>query len=224
MFNYIHRYVFELYYARITELNLSYKNLTVLPDLSLYVNLQTLHCHNNQLTSLDNLPPNLQKLNCSNNQLIFLENLPSNLQALHCHNNQLTSLDNLPPNLQELRCDHNQLTSPLDHLPTSLKRLFFDTEQLTFLDNLPSNLQILHCCINKTKIKTKFIRHPLSFNLQEEFDCVKQLTSYDCFFLKLLLYNEHSYYEMYEFTLSMEIIKMYNEIKRMEKECCPLLK
>jgi len=83
----------------VTELNLSNRKLTVLPDLSLYKNLQILHCSNNYLTSLDNLPPNLQLLYCSDNQLTSLDYLPTSLQELYCAGNQLTSLDNLPPTL-----------------------------------------------------------------------------------------------------------------------------
>jgi len=67
----------------VTELILSGQNLQVLPDLSLYTNLQRLDCHNNKLTRLDNLPPNLQTLYCSNNQLTRLDNLPSTLRELY---------------------------------------------------------------------------------------------------------------------------------------------
>ena len=44
----------------IEELDLSYRILTILPDLGIYTNLKVLKCNNNQLTSLDNLQPGLQ--------------------------------------------------------------------------------------------------------------------------------------------------------------------
>jgi len=107
----------------VTSLNLLNRGLQVLPDLSLYSNLQTLHCDVNELTSLENLPPNLQVLYCSNNQLTSLDNLPPNLQELYCSNNQLTSLYNLPSTLQIVWCSNNQLTR-LDNLPLTLQELW----------------------------------------------------------------------------------------------------
>ena len=139
----MYRYIIGLYYGRITELNLSGRNLTVLPDLSLYTNLQRLYCYNNQLTSLNNLPPNLQILYCWNNKITSLDHLPSTLQIVWCSDNQLTSLDNLPPNLRIFNCFPNPIYT---------------------------------------------------------------------------ICNETYGYP------SIEKFKKYNEIKRMEKECCPLLK
>ena len=56
----------------ITELNISQKVLTQLPDdIDKYTNLQILHCNDNQFTSLDNLPPNLQELYCEYNPLTY---------------------------------------------------------------------------------------------------------------------------------------------------------
>ena len=181
----------------VTELDLSNRKLTVLPDLFLYPNLQILHCSNNYLTSLDNLPPTLQELDCFNNQLTSLNNLPSQLQNLDCSHNQLTSLENFPPTLQTLYCHSNQLTS-LKNLPPNLQELWCHSNQLTrlgfrndrlesafgtSLDILPLTLQELHC--KKNPIYTI---------------CEK----------------------MYGFELSKKTIEQYNEIKRMEKECCPM--
>ncbi len=42
-------------------LDLSYSDLTELPDLSNYKNLDILYCKNNEITTLNNLPPNLKK-------------------------------------------------------------------------------------------------------------------------------------------------------------------
>jgi Leucine-rich repeat (LRR) protein len=74
----------------ITELNLSNKRLTKLPnDIYKYTNLRKIDCSYNQLTSLDNLPYNLQLLDCRHNQLTSLDNLPPNLQELYCYYNPL---------------------------------------------------------------------------------------------------------------------------------------
>ena len=53
----------------VTELDLSGRNLTILPDLFLYTNLQTLSFRKNQLISLDILPLTLQELYCWDNPI-----------------------------------------------------------------------------------------------------------------------------------------------------------
>ena len=95
----------------ITELNISDQGLVNLPDdIDKYTNIKILNCRNNNITSLDNLPPTLQWLFCSNNEITNLDNLPPTLQRLFCNENQITNLDNIPPTLQMLECDKNPLT------------------------------------------------------------------------------------------------------------------
>jgi len=80
----------------VTELDLSNRKLT-----------HILHCYNNQLISLDNLPPNLQTLHCSNNQLTRLDFRGSDNDRLESAFD--TSLDILPLTLQELHCRKNPI-------------------------------------------------------------------------------------------------------------------
>ena len=54
-------------YSTITELNLSNKGLTKLPDLNIYTNLKILNCHGNKIARLDNLPPTIIELDCYDN-------------------------------------------------------------------------------------------------------------------------------------------------------------
>ena len=89
--------------------NVSYKQITYLPDLLRFKQLKQLNCSNNKLTSLPGLNENLQKLYCWNNQLTSLPNLNENLQELYCFDNQLTSLPNLNDNLQYLDCNNNPI-------------------------------------------------------------------------------------------------------------------
>ena len=92
----------------IEELNLNYKNLTILPDLSKYTNFKVLYYSYNQLTSLNNLPPGLLELYCQSNNITSLDNLPPGLQILECWCNKITSLDYLPSGLNNLLCDNDE--------------------------------------------------------------------------------------------------------------------
>ncbi len=87
--------------SSITELDLSSKNLSKLPDLSIYPNLKKLKCSYNKLTKLDNLPSNLEELECYNNQLTSLDNLPSGLQELVCLDNPFNY--DFEPTLENIR-------------------------------------------------------------------------------------------------------------------------
>ena len=69
-------------YSGITELDLSYKKLNELPDLSRYTNLIKLNCTGNRINNLDNLPSGLEILYCCANNLTKLDNLPYNLKKI----------------------------------------------------------------------------------------------------------------------------------------------
>ena len=97
----------DIDYASITLLDLSNKQLDVLPDLSMYTNLKKIICSNNHITSLDDLPSGLKVLYCTDNQITSLNNLPASLEVLSCSYNKLTLLDNLPHSLVELYCYGN---------------------------------------------------------------------------------------------------------------------
>jgi Leucine-rich repeat (LRR) protein len=86
----------------ITELDLSNKNLIILPDLTKFKKLVKLNCSNNQITKLNNLPNTLQELWCCNNQITKLNNLPNTLQKLNCSYNQINKLNNLPNTLLKI--------------------------------------------------------------------------------------------------------------------------
>ena len=57
-----------------TNINLSNKKLTNLPNLCRFTKLTVLNCSNNQLQKLTNLPIKLTKLICDNNELVELIN------------------------------------------------------------------------------------------------------------------------------------------------------
>ena len=53
----------------VIEIDISYKNLSILPDLSRFTCLQKLDCSCNQIIQLDNLPFSLIKLHCYGNKM-----------------------------------------------------------------------------------------------------------------------------------------------------------
>lgn len=148
--------------------------ITSLSGIENFINLQSLFCYNNQLTSLNVQGlTNLEILNCRNNQLTSIDmqgltNLHSfdcrdnqltsinvqglyNLEDFFCHNNQLTSVDVQGlTNLQDLNCAGNQLTSLDIQDLTKLKGLSCSDNQITSLDlQKLVNIQQLTCHKNQ---------------------------------------------------------------------------
>ena len=142
----------ETYFNSLPEdiltIDITFKSLKSLPDLTRFKNLQVLYCYNNELTVLPTLPQNLELLYCYNNQLTVLPTLPQNLERLYCFNNELTVLPTLPQKLKDLYCSDNQLTS-LPTLPQNLKELICSRNELTVLPTLPQNLETLYCNNNQ---------------------------------------------------------------------------
>jgi len=105
-----------------TEINVSHKGLTYLPDLSRFKNLTFLNVSRNQLTELPQLNKTLKTLMCHCNQLTQLPPLNNELKTLCCHTNKLTELPPLNNELILLDCKDNQLTM-LPPLNNKLKYL-----------------------------------------------------------------------------------------------------
>ena len=131
----------------IEYIDLRFCNLTFIPSLKRFKNLQILDCDNNKLTSLPLLNENLEELYCNDNCLTSLPSLNENLQILNCSENQLTSLPSLNENLYALYCNNNELTS-LPSLNENLRELYCNHNKLTSLPYLNENLQKLICLHN----------------------------------------------------------------------------
>lgn len=100
------------YFSAVAELDCSWNQLTVL-DVSRNSSLKWLFCHGNHLTALDvskNIA--LVDLRCSDNQLATLDvSQNTTLMKLDCSVNNLTALNMAQhPVLETLICDENQLT------------------------------------------------------------------------------------------------------------------
>ena len=81
-----HIKTYKLFESIQTEMDVSGKDLTSLPELP--NSLEILYCNNNKLNSLPELPNSLERLWCHNNKLNSLPELPNSLKTLWCHNNQ----------------------------------------------------------------------------------------------------------------------------------------
>jgi Leucine-rich repeat (LRR) protein len=147
-----------------TEIDISNRGLSYLPDLTRFTHLQKLKCSKNKITTLPTLPSTLKTLLCSNNKLTSLPLLPDNLEDLWCVYNKLSSLPPLPDKLQVLNCSYNKLKF-LPPLNDNLESLNCAYNKLTFLPPLNSVLDSLYCNNNH------LLRLPkLNDNLQE-LDC-----------------------------------------------------
>jgi uncharacterized repeat protein (TIGR01451 family) len=133
------------HFINLESLDCAFNNLTTLPELNPL--LTTLDCSNNNLTSLPDLPPSLTMLNCDNNNISALPALPASLNQLYCGVNNLSELPDLPQSLAHLRCNNNLLSS-LPELSPSLTHLWCYSNNLTTLPELPPALTALDCYHN----------------------------------------------------------------------------
>lgn len=96
----------------VTELNVGEDSISDITGIEAFINLYTLECYRNKLTSLDvSNNTALTNLVCWTNNLTSLDVSKNNaLTKLFCSNNQLTSLK-VSSAIQNLNCQANQLTS-----------------------------------------------------------------------------------------------------------------
>ena len=100
--------------AEVTFLDVSYCSISDLKGIEAFINLDSLYCNYNKLTSLDfSNNTTLTGLNCSWNELTSLDvSKNTALTYLECSANRLTSLDvSNNTALTYLECGSNQLTS-----------------------------------------------------------------------------------------------------------------
>ena len=86
-----------------TEIDVSGKGLTYLPDLSRFKQLTHLFCSYNELTELPPLNDTLKQLDCFHNQLTWLPPLNNKLQFLDCSDNNIKNINNIIEILRNFR-------------------------------------------------------------------------------------------------------------------------
>ncbi len=138
------------------NIDVASSNISDLTGIEAFINILTLDCSENQLTSLDvSLNVNLESLRCPNNQISNLDVSQNvNLDFIACQNNQLTNLDTSQnTNLESLLCENNQLANLNIEGNTVLETLWCFENQLTVLDITQSpNLINLICNNNELSI------------------------------------------------------------------------
>jgi hypothetical protein len=126
----------------IKSINLSDRNITILPDLLRFYNLQRLYCSRNRLTRLSQLPNTVVILYCDSNLLTSLPILNKNFIILDCSRNRLTRLPKMNT-LYTLYCSHNNLTR-LPPLTDNLYNLNCTNNNLSSLPLLNNVLGVFH--------------------------------------------------------------------------------
>ncbi len=138
--------------SAIKYLNIQTSSINDLTGIEFFINLISLNCYDNQLSSINlTLNPNLEYLSCGNNQLTALDvSQNPNLSKLYCAQNLLTSLNitNLP-NLKNLDFKNNQLSTINLTNNINLTSINAINNNLTSLDVSGfNNLQFLNCSLN----------------------------------------------------------------------------
>ncbi len=121
----------------VNSIHVAWKGISDMTGIEAFVNLDTLDCSQNQISSLDVSNCTLLKyLSCNSNQLSHLDiSNCSLLTELWCGSNQLTSLDvSNCALLSNLWCGSNQLSSLDVSNCTLLTDLWCRSNQLTSLD------------------------------------------------------------------------------------------
>jgi len=161
-------------YLTHTIKKLTVNNYQIMPDLSDYYNIKSLHLIIDKKMSLTNFPPNLIKLHIGNKYSgkIISMTLPKTLKKLNlcvktkyknicdCLPYGLETLilwyteiiDDLPASMKKLTLNSG-FNNPIDFLPEGLEVLEIEDAQITELNYLPSSLKKL-----KTNLKLK-IKH-----------------------------------------------------------------
>jgi Leucine-rich repeat (LRR) protein len=120
----------------IESLDISFRNLTSLPDLNRFKKLKHLNIDGNNLTEIPELPNTLLTFSCRHNQLtsLLILNLSTpNLKVLDCGDNRLTVLSRLPSTIEKIFCRFN-LLSKIEDIPVSLIELECMDNELMFED------------------------------------------------------------------------------------------
>ena len=107
--------------------------------------IRILHCTNNLLKNVENLPTSLEELNLNGNELAEIDiSVLDNLKILSLNNNRLTTLENFPETLEEFHATSNQLTQLNFANVPSLKVVNISDNNILRIENLPESVNELN--------------------------------------------------------------------------------
>jgi len=141
----------------ITELDISFANLTSLDDIEYFSNLTHLNCSGNELTSLD-ISRNtfIKELLCSSNQLTKLDlSGYDSLKTLYCADNQIETLDTSNNiHLTEFSCAENHIAKLDITKNTALANFFCNGNNIITIDVSKNAKLVMLNCYNNPSLTT----------------------------------------------------------------------
>ena len=165
-------------FHNVVKIEIQKASITAIKNLPL--NLSTLICRNNLLTSLTDLPKGLVELDVESNYLQTLDIRGlKNLTRLVVSNNQLTELAPLGESLKIIECNRNHLAS-LDLLPCKqLSKLHCSGNRLLVLKDPPTTLVDLKMDTHPTtEIQQRFQKASDPKEIEEKVDFADGIRAY----------------------------------------------
>ena len=140
--------------------------------------IRVLHCTNNLLKNVENLPASLEELNLDGNELAEIDvSVLDNLKNLSLNNNRLTTLENFPETLEELHVNSNQLTQLNFANAPLLKVVNISDNNILRIENLPESVSELNMENNPD---IQFVNSSIPVQPKDEFRSrKKQMNVYD---------------------------------------------
>ena len=129
--------------------------------------IRLLHCTNNLLKNVENLPSTLEELILDGNELVEIDlSVLDNLKILSLNHNRLTTLENFPETLEELHVSFNQLTQLNFASAHLLKVLNISNNSILRVENLPNSVIELNMDNNPS---IEFINSTLPIQPKQEY-------------------------------------------------------
>ena len=195
---------------KIKYLFIAENDLSILPDLTDFKQLEILDISNNNIEEIDELPHTLKELSCRQNKLCYLPNKLPYIERIDCTFNKIIEINSNYPNLKNLVCAYNSIN---------------------IIPNL-ENLEDLICCHNVINYiygckKLKYL--DCSYNKIIKLDKYDNLIDLICNnngISDIICYNNLKYIELFNTNIQsipfMEnLIDMYcdkNLVKRISKK------
>ena len=133
-------------YKSLKNLFIGNNNLTMIPNLSEFNNLEILDINNNKIKIINDIPKTLIELCCRNNEIETINiNNNSVLERLDCNKNKLKKIMNVFNNCKNLKhvdCNNNMIDEKIYH--NGIEQLFCYDNKIKEICDFP-NLIYLDC-------------------------------------------------------------------------------